>query len=135
MESMADVDVEMTAVFPPSFVVSETQFHSLASDVHVFWPLTVHALTSPLAVGESTCVPVETWVVSKMTSHTPDTESGTSTGVNQQIEFVPETVVEVALDPAVVLAARFVVQPLAEVALFVKNHFWFPEMSSGRTVP
>jgi len=82
----------------------------------------VHPVTSPFAVGPRTVVPVDTWVVSKMASHTPEIESGTSRGVNQQIDCVPESVVDVALAPAVVLAARFVVQPVAVVEPLVKNH-------------
>ena len=55
-------------------------------------------------------------------SQTPETEFGTPVGVNQQVDCVPDSVVEVALDPAFVLAARFVVQPVPVVAPFVKNH-------------
>ena len=87
MESVVDDDeVEMTAELSPSFVVSSTHLHSFDSWLQLPLLLTAHALTSPFAVGLRTVVPVDTWVASKMTSHTPEIESGTSRGVNQQMD-------------------------------------------------
>ena len=82
-----------------------------------------------MALGESTTVPPETCVRSKIISQSPEPAFGTPVGLNQQIDCVPDIVVEVALVPIVVLAARLVVQPVPVVEPLVKNHCWFPEMS------
>src|SRR3990172_3872921 len=114
---MMVVAFDTTYVVSPSFVFSSTHWYSFAS-VH---PAADHAFPSQFPSGKRFVVASVNFSMSRMTSQTPDTVSGWSSGVNQQMDWLPDRVVAAGVVPAVVLAAKFVVHSLPVVEVSRKN--------------